>query len=407
MKVLVVGGGSGGHITPAIAVVREILKLKPRARVELWTDRKYYKNVVKITTLGETGGELPIKVKKVMSGKFRRYSGWSFLDYFRNFRITVGDLIIKNIIGLVGFVGGVIQSFLRLVGKENRPDVIFLKGGFVGLPVGIVARWFKIPYVIHESDATPGLANRILMRKAQTVAMGVRFETVDEDGKEIVARKNWEWVGIPIGEEFKKVSETKQKSLKEALGFSETKPLVMITGGSQGSVHMNEATEKILPELLKVASVGLVAGRKHYEQMVELKKFEVWKEAELTSNFRMWEFNSNMNELLGAADVVVSRAGATTIAELAALAKAVVLVPFEKLPGGHQVKNAKRLEKIGAVKMIVDEDMVKRPKELLKLVEELVRRPSERRELAEKLNGEAKRDAANRLAEIVIETGER
>ena len=176
MKILVVGGGSGGHITPAIAVVREILEKKPRAKIEFWTDRKYYKNVVKLTTLGKERGELPIRVRKVWSGKFRRYAGWGFLDYFRNFQITFVDLICKNFVGFFGFLGGILQSFFRLVSKKERPDVIFLKGGFVGLPVGLVASWLKIPFVIHESDATPGLANRVLMKKAKVVAMGVKFE---------------------------------------------------------------------------------------------------------------------------------------------------------------------------------------------------------------------------------------
>lgn len=398
MKILVVGGGSGGHITPAIAVVKEILEQSPRARMEFWTDRKYYKNVVKLTTLGKEGGEINMRVRKVMAGKFRRYAGWSFADYFRNFKITVVDLILKNLMGFVGFLSGVVQSFYRMVGKKGRPDVIFLKGGFVGLPVGLVARMLKIPYVIHESDATPGLANRVLMKRAKVVAMGMPFE-------EKAGRENWEWVGIPIGERFRKVGETRQKSLKRGFGFEEGRVLVVVTGGSQGSEHLNVAVSEILEKMLEFASVGLVAGRKHYEQMVELKKFEVWEEAKLKSQFRMWEFNSNMEELLGAADIVVSRAGATTIAELAALSKATILVPFEKLPGGHQVKNAERLEKAGAAKVLVDEKMVEKPERLLEMVRGLAKRPAERRKLAENLHAEAKTDAAKRLAEIILEVG--
>ncbi|MBR3204467.1 UDP-N-acetylglucosamine--N-acetylmuramyl-(pentapeptide) pyrophosphoryl-undecaprenol N-acetylglucosamine transferase [Candidatus Saccharibacteria bacterium] len=399
MKILVVGGGSGGHITPAIAVIREILAKKQRARIEFWTDRKYYKNVVKITTLGKEGGDLPIRVRKVWSGKFRRYAGWSFLDYFRNFKITFVDLICKNIVGFFGFLGGIIQSFFRLIDKKERPDVIFLKGGFVGLPVGIVAKMFKIPYVIHESDATPGLANRVLMKKAKVVGMGVKFD------KEVPGRENWEWVGIPIGDEFRKVSLPKQISLKRSFGFDTKMPLTVITGGSQGSEHINQVVQQVLPELLKNTSVGLVAGRKHYEQMVELKKFEKWEDAELVSNFRMWEFNSNMDELLGAADIVVSRAGATTIAELSALEKAVILIPFEKLPGGHQVKNAERLEKLGAAMMIRDDEMVEKPEKLVEAVRELVKKPAKRKGIASKLNEEAKLDSAERLAEIIIKVG--
>lgn len=407
MKVLVVGGGSGGHITPAVAVVREILEEKPRARVEFWTDKKYYKNVVRITTeIGVAWGEESrvsgkrqyIQVRKVAAGKFRRYAGWSFSDYFKNWDTTLKDLILGNIGGLIGFMGGIFQSFFRMLLKKNRPDVIFLKGGFVGLPVGIVARFYKIPYVIHESDATPGLANRLLVKHATKVATSLPVEEIDgvEPDPKVVL------TGVPVAPEFKRVSETKQKQLKKAFGFDEEKPLVVITGGSQGAQHINEAVREILPEMMKFTSVGLVAGRSRYEEMVDLKKYEDWDKAKLKSNFRMWAFNSAMNELMGAADVVVSRAGATTIAELAALAKAVVLVPFEQLPGSHQVKNAERLLSLGAVVMVKDGRMVNQPGILLEEVQRLVRSPKVRKDLAAKLHETYKPKAAKDLADILI-----
>ena len=417
MRILVVGGGSGGHITPAIAVVREILAERPRTRIEFWTDRKYYRNVLKLTLLGKSGGDLDMRVRKVCSGKFRRYAGWKLKDYFVAWRITLVDLIGKNFVGFFGFLAGIVQSTFRLLPKKSRPDVIFLKGGFVGLPMGIVARWFKIPYVIHESDATPGLANRILMKRAEQIAMGARFDTTHEvevekdDGTKevkteaISGREKWVWTGTPIAEEFRKVTDSREGSLKKSFGFCADKPLVVITGGSQGALHINEAVKEILPEILKFAEVGLVAGRKHYEEMTELKKYEEWEDAKLKSGFRMWEFNSNMAELLGAADIVVSRAGATTIAELASLGKAVILVPFAELPGAHQTKNAERLAEIGAAKCIDDAVMVEHPKKLLEMIRELARKPSERVKLATALHNEAKLDSAKKLAEIVIEAG--
>lgn len=406
MKILIVGGGSGGHITPAVAVMREILERRPRAKVEFWTDRQYYKNVVKITTeLGmKWGGKLEkgktgegfVRVRKVAAGKFRRYAGWKLRDYFGNFEITVKDLIIGNVISAGKFLTGLMQSLVRILPKSGRPDVIFLKGGFVGLPVGMVARMLKIPYVIHESDAVMGLANRLLAGGAKVIGMGQPVDTGRFADK-------MEWVGIPVAPEFKPVSKTKRKSLKKQFGFDPEQPLVVMTGGSQGSEHMNLVMRKILPELLKIASVGMVAGRKKYDDMIDLKRYEKWEKAKLISNFRMWEFNSAMHELLGAADVVISRAGATTVAELAALAgPAVILVPFEKLPGGHQVKNAEKLAKMGAVKAIVDEKMVKKPEMLLEEVKRLVRKPLIREELRMKLSETAKLQAAETLAELVI-----
>lgn len=406
MKILVVGGGSGGHITPAVAVVREILEKKPRAEVEFWTDPKYYKNVTKLTTeIGVAWGEevrrrksTYIRVRKLPAGKFHRYANWHFKDYFVHFGVTMKELIIGNICGLFGFLVGLVTSFCRLLPKRNRPSIIFLKGGYVCLPVGLVARLFKIPYVIHESDVVAGLANRILMKSARKVAFGMPLSK-----EALKAHPNYVWTGIPVSSDFKPVTSAKQNALKRAFSFNANQPLVVITGGSQGSENLNEATRAILPELLEFTSVGLVAGRKHYEDMVDLKKYENWDKANLESNFRMWEFNTTMNELMGAADVVVSRAGATTIAEMAALKKATILVPFERLPGGHQQKNAERLQAVGAAAVLSDMAMVADPSKLLDEIRHLIKSSRVRADMADRLHEEARADAAHRLAEIILE----
>lgn len=408
MKVLVVGGGSGGHITPAVAVVRELMEKNPRTKVEFWTDKKYYKNVVKITTeIGvrwgshaqEENRRIPyIRVRKIWAGKFRRYAGWTTKDWFKNWNIVLKDLVFGNIVGFFGFIGGIVQSFWRLLLPSRRPDVIFLKGGFVGLPVGLVAKKLKIPYVVHESDMVPGLANRVLMENAAVVATG--WEGLKTNNTQVVH------VGVPVAPEFKVVTEAQQKALKKDFGFDPEKPLVVVTGGSQGSQNINEAMNVILPEMLKFASVGLVAGRKYYEEVVGLKRYEEWDKAKLRSNFRMWEFNSAMHDLMGAADVIISRAGATTIAEMSALKKAVILVPFERLPGAHQLKNAEKLKELGAIVMVPDAVMQKDPSELLEVTRHLVRAPKEREQLADKLHAEAKPDAAEKLAEVLVEVSE-
>ena len=137
--------------------------------------------------------------------------------------------------------------------------------------------------------------------------------------------------------------------------------------------------------------------------MIDLKKYENWEKASLDSNFRMWEFNTTMDELMGAADVIVSRAGATTIAEMAALKKATVLVPFEVLPGSHQVKNAERLEESNAAVVVKDSEMLKDPNALLEAIRHLVKSPRLRADMADRLHEEARSDAAARLAKIILE----
>ena len=407
-------------------MVREILAARPRARIEFWTDKKYYKNVSKTVTelglrwsqneaevdeknaarlaqkaprgarFGRSKTEAFIRVRKVCAGKYHRYSGWQPRDYWEHLDITIKDLIWGNIKGFFGFLGGLVQSFWRLARKGIRPDVIFLKGGFVGLPVGLVARLLKIPYVIHESDAVPGLANRILMKKAAVVATGMPNVTGQTRGQIV-------WVGTPVAPEYKPVSAARQKRLKKTLGFEPDKPLVVVTGGSQGAENINLAMREILPEMLKFTSVGLQVGAKHYDEFLDLKQYEEWDDAQLVSNFRMWKFCTSMADLLGAADVVISRAGATTIAELAAMGKAVILVPFERLPGAHQVKNADHLAESDAVEVLYDARMNEQPGLLLEMTKHLVRSPKRRETLAQNLRAEAKTDAASKLADIIID----
>ena len=369
--------------------------MRPRSKVEFWTDFKYYKNVTKLTT--ELGVSTDIRVRRLPAGKFHRYSGWTFRDYFTYFEVTVKDLIFGNITDFFKFIAGLVVSFFRLFSKKTRPDIIFLKGGYVCLPVGLIARLLKIPYILHESDTVTGLTNRLLIKKASKVAFGMPLSS-----DVLEQHPNYIWTGIPVGPEYRAITPARASSLKKAFSFNPDKPLVVITGGSQGSEDLNTTTRAILPELLKFTSVALIAGRTHYEEMIDLKQYENWDHASLESNFRMWEFNTTMNELMGAADVVVSRAGATTIAELAALKKAVILVPFERLPGSPQVRNAERLANAGAAIMLKDADMMADQTKLLDLIRHLVKSPRVRADLAEKLHEEARSDAAKRLAELIL-----
>ena len=385
MKILVVGGGSGGHVTPVVAVVREILKVRPRAKIEFWTDKKYYKNARKITI--ENG--LDIKIRKVVAGKLRRYTNFTFITYLQNF-----DVVIKNVIDFFKTIGGLFQSFFRLI--ANRPDVIFLKGGYVCLPVGVVAHLLRIPYVIHDSDAAPGLTNRVLAKHATKIATGMPLEYYN------YPEERAEWTGIPISEEFSPVTEAKQRALKKELGFDEKKPLIVVTGGSQGAQHINEAMREILPQVLKISSVMLIAGRERYPEMLDLKDYEVWEEGELKTNFRIIEFSAEMYKLFGAADIVVSRAGASTMTELSSMAKAVIMVPNEKLPGYHQVKNAAAYEKANAAVVVANDKMHEDPELLLKAIRRLINHPEERDEISKNLKKFSKDNAAENLANTVI-----
>ena len=319
----------------------------------------------------------------------RRYTNFTFITYLQNF-----DVVIKNVIDFFKTIGGLFQSFFRLL--VNRPDVIFLKGGYVCLPVGVVAHLLRIPYVIHDSDAAPGLTNRVLSKHATKIATGMPLEYYN------YPEERAEWTGIPISEEFSPASEAKQCALKKELGFDEKEPLIVVTGGSQGAQHINEAMREILPQVLKISSVMLIAGRERYPEMLDLKDYEVWEEGELKTNFRIIEFSAEMYKLFGAADIVISRAGASTMTELSSMAKAVIMVPNEKLPGYHQVKNAAAYEKANAAVVVPDDKMHEDPELLLKAVRRLINHPEEREEISKNLKKFSKDNAAENLAKTVI-----
>ncbi|MBR3176780.1 UDP-N-acetylglucosamine--N-acetylmuramyl-(pentapeptide) pyrophosphoryl-undecaprenol N-acetylglucosamine transferase [Candidatus Saccharibacteria bacterium] len=385
MKILVVGGGSGGHVTPVVAVVREIWKVRPRAKIEFWTDKKYYKNARRITV--ENGMDL--RIRKVVAGKLRRYTNFTFMMYLQHF-----DVVLKNILDFFKNIIGFFQSFFRLA--FNRPDVIFFKGGFVCLPVGMAAKLLRIPYVIHDSDAAPGLTNRLLAKRATKIATGMPLEYYSYPADRA------EWTGIPISDEFRPVSETKKRSYKKELDFDPDKPLLVVTGGSLGARNINVAIREILPQLLKQTSVMLVAGRERYPEMMDLKEYEVWEDGKLKTNFRMVKFSSEMWKLFGAADIVVSRAGASTMTELSSMAKAVIMVPNEKLPGYHQVKNARAYEKANAALVIEDGEMNQNATKLLSAVKKLLKDATLREELSKNLRSFVKDNAAENLANTII-----
>lgn len=321
-------------------------------------------------------------VKRLSSGKLRRYTNFRFMDYLRHFSMVLG-----NFFDGFRIVWGILQSFCRLV--INRPDVIFLKGGYVCLPVGIVAGFLKIPYVIHDSDAAPGLTNRVLAKKAKVIATGMPLEFYKyPEGRAV-------WTGIPITESFRPVNKVGQRRAKQELGLDASKPLLVVTGGSLGALHINEAIAKILPELLKECSVVLITGHESYDSMKYLAE-------KYTEGFELIEFTSEIAKYFAAADVVVSRSGASTMSELASMKKAVVLVPNHKLPGFHQVKNAENYVAAGAALLVRDQEQGVDEKELLKAVRKVLRDEALRAELSKKLGRFAKNDAAAELAKLVL-----
>lgn len=284
-------------------------------------------------------------------------------------------------------VFGFIQSFFKLIAW--RPDAIFLKGGFVCLPVGYAARILKIPTVLHDSDTHPGLTNRLLAPSASMIGTGSPLEYYDYPPEKT------KYVGVPVAREFREYSDSERKILKHKLGFDKDKPLVVVTGGGLGAVRINNAIISARNTILQEASLMLISGSAHYDELRrDSFSHEDWKLTPFV--------HENMAEVLGAADVVVARAGATTLLELAALKKPTIIIPNAQLVAGHQLKNAKVYRDSLAAVVLTEDEMDKDPAALAKNILTLLRSPRVREDLGKNFGKFAKPNAASDMAQMIM-----
>lgn len=290
-------------------------------------------------------------------------------------------------------VAGFFQSCVKCI--VWRPDVVFAKGGFVSVPAGVAARLFRIPLVIHDSDSHPGFANRMLARFAAYIATGAPLDNYPYD------RKKAQYTGIPVGRDFRAYTDKERKRMKIALGFKPNRPLVVITGGGLGAGHVNDAVAKVLGLLLERASVMLLAGVEHYGKARTLVR-------QNDGCFQLLPFinSDKMAQALGAADIVVSRAGATTILELSALAKPTILIPASHLTAGHQLKNAAEYAKDGAAKILSDEDLRADPQLLVDMVYALLDSPKMLRKMGRAFHAFSQPGAAKEVAALIERAAE-
>ena len=344
------GGGSGGHVTPVVAVLRELRKIEPDTEIRFWVDHAFEKQAR--TVMG--GYDDSIRVDTIVSGKLRRYYHLKWWQQLMKFR----TITLPNIIDVVKVSVGFMQCLCKLIAW--RPDVVFTKGGYVCLPVGLAAHVLRIPLVIHDSDAHPGLTNRVLARWADAIGTGAPLKFYP------YPREISQYVGVPIMEDFVPYSDERRRDVKVKLGFDPTRPLVVVTGGGLGARRINDAVVAMLSQLTKQTNVILITGAQQYSDI----RARVPND---TSKVHIHDFiSSGLVDMLGAADIVVARAGATTILELAALAKPTILVPNGYLTGGHQLKNAAVYEEKGAVKVIDELQLDDHPEVLVRAIEALL-----------------------------------
>ncbi|MCX6807145.1 MAG: undecaprenyldiphospho-muramoylpentapeptide beta-N-acetylglucosaminyltransferase [Candidatus Berkelbacteria bacterium] len=321
MRLLLTGGGTAGHVYPLLSILDELKSKVKNERL----DTLY---------IGSKGGVEEEVVKKhnissifIYSGKWRRY----WLKWLPALLLNIRDLFLL----LIGFF----QAFFVVV--RYRPDIIVAKGGYVTLPVAFASWFCRIPLIVHESDVVMGISNKICARVAKVVC--VSFPPEYYKG---LVQKKLVYTGNPIRKEFFKDIRNSQKQGKI--------PNILITGGSQGAQKINSTIFSILSELVKISNVYHLTGSLGYDQALKAKD----SLSEHKNRYMPVKFAGNeMPEMMQKAKLIISRAGANTLAEIAAVFKPSILIPLKGAASNHQAKNAEIFQKNKAAVVLTEDEL--------------------------------------------------
>lgn len=322
MKIVFTGGGTGGHVYPLIAIAREINRLSPQKKIKL-----YYvgpKHELNLILLSQEG----FIVKTITAGKIRRY--FSFQNII--------DVLFK-----IPF--GILQSLFMML--LINPDLVFSKGGSGSFVVVFAANIFNIPIFLHESDVAPGLSNQRASNWAKKIFISFPKTEYFDPKKTILT-------GNPVRSEILDGSKSRAGELFD-LSFS--KPIFLISGGSQGAEAINDFVLTSLNKLLKVYEVIHVAGRANIGEVK--KEAQVIIERNLEKYYHPVAFlnEEELKHVYAASDLVASRSGSGSIFEIAACGKPSILVPLPSSAGDHQSKNAYAYAETGACMVMEQENL--------------------------------------------------
>ncbi|MEI7891269.1 MAG: undecaprenyldiphospho-muramoylpentapeptide beta-N-acetylglucosaminyltransferase [bacterium] len=321
MRIILTGGGTGGHLTPLVAVAEKLkAKLGPEADIlYVGSGAPMEKKI-----MAENG----IATKFVLSGKMRRY--FSFQNFIDFVKLPIGFL----------------QSLWLLL--FFMPDVVFSKGGYVAVPIVLAAWVYRIPIIIHESDSAPGMANKFLAKFANRIAVAY------PSAEQYFQAEKTALVGNPV--RFS-VTDGDAIILRRELGFTETKKTILVLGGSQGSRVINDAVINILPQLLHFSQIIHQTGDDNIED-VHQKAAIMGVKSGHDGYWATGFMNANkLRDAFALCDLVISRSGAAFITEIAANGKPAILIPIMQSANDHQRMNAYSLAKIGAVSVLEETNL--------------------------------------------------
>lgn len=382
MKIFLVGGGSGGHVTPLRAINESLKRLsKEDHDVTVITDRGFYSETTSIFK-----DDSSVQIKKIYCGKYRRYKSKSFLWHIAHL-----PTLLKNIrdVFLLGI--GFLQSVIYFL--THKPDVVFCKGGFVCIPIGLATKLFSVPLIIHDSDTRPGLTNRILARWAIKIGTGMPTTFYPYPKKLMV------YTGIPVNTEYQAITKRQQSDFKEALQLDVNRPLLLVTGGGNGASSLNQQVVSAAPALLDAGfSIVHLVGNGKANSVINAR-------AQLSSlrseQWQIEEFAEMVPRLL-AADIVVSRTSASTLQECANAKKMVIGIASPYLE--DQKMNAEYFASKEAI-ISLDETMLSSDgSDLFTVITELKNSAHTTAKYAENLHTYfAKPAAADTLAQMILE----
>ncbi|MFF1908543.1 glycosyltransferase [Kitasatospora sp. NPDC058218] len=375
-RLLVTGGGTGGHTYPALTALRALerrLEASGRSLEVLWAGTA---DGLEARVAAAEG----IEFATVATGKIRRSSN------------PLKMVSPANIRDMSRVPLGVAQA--RSLISRFAPDVVLATGGYVAVPVGVAAKMRGCPLVIHEQTVRLGLANRTLARRATRIAVSSESTlALLADGVRPAAVVT----GNPVRPEV--LTGHASKAI-EALGlwsFDRARPTVYVTGGAQGAQQINDLVREVLPWLLSQANVVHQCGPSHE---AGLRQAAAALPAELAGRYLVTGFlGAELPDVLALADVVVSRSGAGTVAELTALGKASVLIPLGTSAGNEQEHNARHLQDSGAALALVGEAT---GNALREAVAPLLADPARRADMALRARSHGRPDAAERLVDLLL-----
>lgn len=370
LRVLLTGGGTGGHIYPIIAVAQKLRAWAGKNGIE--ADLRYYGQPEGYKSLLESSG---IKVSKITSSKLRRY--FSLLNFFDFFRF------------LVGFCQSLCKIFWFM------PDVAFTKGGPGALAVVFACRFYLIPVVVHESDAIPGLTNIISAKRAKVVDLAFNAAA-----KYIKTKGEVNIVGNPVREEL--LIGMPPNQARAALRLDPQKPVILFLGGSQGSGKMNDFVLENLESLLTHYQVLHQVGKDKYPNYNLQYEFVTKNfSPALTANYRYLEyFGEDLSKAMDAADVIISRAGAGAIFEIAAKGKPSILIPLPDSAANHQKENAYQYAERGAAVVIEEENLL--PSILLGQLDKILDNPEVKNRMSAAAKDFFEPSAAEKIATDIL-----